>query len=205
MDPMLIAGLGTGLVGAIGAMQQRKQMNEYHRKSLEQAEGGLLQNREQLQAINPQASANAALAHVSEAQSAALNQAANVGAGQAAASGLGGDISSASISSLKAAQPVMAAAAQFGAQKAQIEQNAVGEDLQKQGQLTQLNTSLADTSRNSNITFQNKPTMLDALLGGMAGANGAVSIYDMLRKNSKDTTDPLLPGGGNSNPNQSGA
>jgi len=181
MDPMMLAGLGGGLLSAFGAMQQRKQMQEYHRKSLEQAEGGLLRARDQAENINPVANSNAAISHISDAQSQAMSQAANVGAGQAASSGLGGDVSSAHLSSIKAAQPIGTVAAQFGAQKAQVQQNLVGEELQKANTLGSLNTQLADTAKNSNITFQNKPTLLQAVTGALGGVNAGVSAYEMLR------------------------
>lgn len=181
MDVGMIAGLGGGIVSAFGALDQRKKMKEIYRQSLIQAEGGMLKNRDQVENINPQASANAAMAQVSDAQTQAMAQAGNVGAGQAAAAGLGGDVTAGNVASLKAAQPLGTVAAQFGAQKAQIQANTTGEQLQKGQVLGSLNTQLADSARNQTNLFQDKPGVMDFLKGALGGINAGTNAYELLQ------------------------
>lgn len=165
--------MGLGVAGAFGAMQKQKEQQRIEEEYNRKAYAGLLKTQDMAQNLNPQASANAAMAHVSDAQTQAMNQAANVGAGQAAASGNGGDVNMGQIASLKAAAPMGAVAAQFGGQKAQIEQNAMNEQQQKVSQMGDVNSRIAQLSQNVNYVTQNKPTILSAITGGLAGINAA--------------------------------
>jgi len=180
MNPMMIAQLGLGAVSAFGAMQQRKEKERIEEEYNRNAYAGLERTRDQAENLNPQASANAALSHLSDAQSAAVAQAANVGAGQAAASGLGGDVNSAQIAAVKSAAPVMAASAQFGAQKAQVEQNAFNEQLGKTQAMADANSRIASLSQNVNYQYKNKPTALDGVLGAVGGLNAGANAYELL-------------------------
>jgi hypothetical protein len=72
-----------------------------------------------------------------DAKAGAMAQAANIGAGQALGSGLGGDISSEQIAGVKAAAPVMAAAGQFGQAEAGLMAQKANEDAQRNQALIQ--------------------------------------------------------------------
>lgn len=184
-----------GILGGIGGLQQRKKQQMVDTEYNKSAYAGLQKTRDSLQNINPYATANATISNLSNAQTGAMAQAANVGAGMAAAAGQGGDINMGNIAALKAATPVMAAAAQFEGQKAQTQQNALNQDLQKQQQLTQTNTEIGNLANHMNLVFQDQPGVLDFMSGAVAGMNKGADAYKLFLgeggKNTTDTTDKI--------------
>lgn len=171
--------LGAGAIGAFGALQQQKERQRIEEEYNRNAAAGLQRTRDQQENMNAMATRNAAMGQLNDAQSQAMQAAANIGAGNAAASGLGGDVVSGQLSAVKAAPALGQVAAQFGAQKAGVEQQAYMDQLQKTSALTQTNAQLGDLSKNVNYTYQNKPTLLTALAGAMGGMNAGTNAYEL--------------------------
>lgn len=198
-----VTSLLGGVLGGIGGLQQRKKQQMIDTEYNKSAYRGLQQTRDSLSNMNPYATAAATTANLTNAQSAAMAQAANVGAGQAAAAGNGGDIQMGNIAAMKSAIPVMAAAAQFEGQKAQVQQGALAQDMQKQAQLTQTNKEIGDLSNHMNLIFQDQPGIMDFLSGSVAGMNKGVDAYNLfLGYGPKQTTDQKDTDGQNNTNNQ---
>lgn len=193
MLPMMIAQAAGGLMSAYGAMQQQKEKERIEEEYNRKAYADLLKSGDTAKNLNPQATANAATARVMEAQTAALNQASNVGAGMAANSGLGGDVVANNISTAKAMQPIAATAAQYGGQLAQIEQNAYGDQLNRQQAMSDNASRIASLSQNVNYNYSKKPTLLDAVGGAMAGINAGTNAFELMTGNGSAGKTMMAP------------
>lgn len=171
--------LGGGVIGAFGALQNARQKERIEEQYNRDAYGGLQKTRDLLQNANPMATRAAALSQLNDAQSSAMNMVANQAGGNAVG-GASGDVTAANINAVKNSQALGGVAAQFGAQKAGIEQQAYADTMQKGAQLTSTNQQISDLSQKVNYSYQNKPTLLQALAGGLMGIGGGTNAYEQL-------------------------
>lgn len=111
--------LGIGQAGLAAALAGKNSWETIRRreKEVDQALQSNLQDRERVLNQTPEATRRAQAAQLNQGKSLAVQAAANVGAGQASQAGLsGGDTSSAVLSAVKAAAPVMQASQGYDAQ-----------------------------------------------------------------------------------------
>ena len=179
MLPMALMQVGSGIMSAYGAMQQQKERERIEEEYNRRAYAELQKSQDTAKNLNPQATGNAATARIMESQTAAMNQAANVGAGMAANSGLGGDVVANNISTAKAMQPIGAVAAQTGAQLAGIEQNVFNDQVQRQQTMADNASRIQNLHTGVNYNYAKKATMLDAVGGMMAGMNAGQNMWEL--------------------------
>lgn len=160
-----LIGAGAGIVNELlgGEDEMVKQKQAW----LDEMENRNRANNETIRATNSESNRRGAMMGLNQAKSGAMAQAANIGAGQALGSGLGGDVSSQQIAGVKAAAPVMAAAGQFGQAEAGLMGQKAQEDAQRNQDL--INNQNAGTNIESQRLYLNKnkgTNWLNAIAGG---------------------------------------
>ena len=160
-----LIGAGAGIVNELlgGEDEMVKQKQAW----LDEMENRNRANNETIRATNSESNRRGAMLGLNQAKAGAMAQAANIGAGQALGSGLGGDVSSQQIAGVKAAAPVLSAAGQFGQAEAGLMAQKAQEDAQRNQALIQ--NQQAGTDIESQRLYLNKQkgsNWLNAIAGG---------------------------------------
>jgi hypothetical protein len=160
-----LIGAGAGIVNELlgGEDEMVKQKQAW----LDEMENRNRANNETIRATNSESNRRGAMLGLNQAKAGAMAQAANIGAGQALGSGLGGDVSSQQIAGVKAAAPVMATAGQFGQAEAGLMGQKANEDAQRNQALIQ--NQQAGTDIENQRLYLNKQkgsNWLNAIAGG---------------------------------------
>jgi hypothetical protein len=172
-----LIGAGAGIVNELlgGEDEMVKQKQAW----LDEMEARNRANNETIRATNSESNRRGAMLGLNQAKAGAMAQAANIGAGQALGSGLGGDVSSQQIAGVKAAAPVMAAAGQFGQAEAGLMAQKAQEDAQRNQALTQ--NQQAGTDIENQRLYLNKQkgsNWLNAIAGGTGIWKNIVDTLD---------------------------
>lgn len=160
-----LIGAGAGIINELlgGEDEIVKQKQAW----LDEMEARNRANNETIRATNSEANRRGAMLGLQDAKAGAIAQAANIGAGQALGSGLGGDISSEQIAGVKAAAPVMAAAGQFGQAEAGLMAQKANEDAQRNQALIQNQQAGTDIEKERLYLNKRKGSnWLNAIAGG---------------------------------------
>ena len=172
-----LIGAGAGIVNELlgGEDEVVKQKQAW----LDEMEARNRANNETIRATNSESNRRGAMLGLNQAKAGAMAQAANIGAGQALGSGLGGDVSSQQIAGVKAAAPVLSAAGQFGQAEAGLMAQKAQEDAQRNQALIQ--NQQAGTDIESQRLYLNKQkgnNWLNAIAGGTGIWKNIVDTLD---------------------------
>jgi hypothetical protein len=160
-----LIGAGAGIINEL--LGGEDEVAKLQQQWLDQMEARNQANNETIRATNSEANRRGAMLGLQDAKAGAMAQAANIGAGQALGSGLGGDISSEQIAGVKAAAPVMAAAGQFGQAEAGLMAQKANEDAQRNQALIQNQQAGTDIEKERLYLNKRKGSnWLNAIAGG---------------------------------------
>ncbi|HNQ21066.1 MAG TPA: hypothetical protein PKI46_08405, partial [Bacteroidales bacterium] len=172
-----LIGAGAGILNELlgGEDEVVKQKQAW----LDEMENRNRANNETIRATNSESNRRGAMLGLNQAKAGAMAQAANIGAGQALGSGLGGDVSSQQIAGVKAAAPVMAAAGQFGQAEAGLMAQKAQEDAQRNQALIQNQQAGTDIEKERLYLNKRKGSnWLNAIAGGTGIWKNIVDTLD---------------------------
>ena len=172
-----LIGAGAGIVNELlgGEDEVVKQKQAW----LDEMEARNRANNETIRATNSEANRRGAMLGLNQAKAGAMAQAANIGAGQALGSGLGGDVSSQQIAGVKAAAPVLSAAGQFGQAEAGLMAQKANEDAQRNQALIQNQQAGTDIEKERLYLNKRKGSnWLNAIAGGTGIWKNIVDTLD---------------------------
>jgi hypothetical protein len=171
------AALGSGLFGGGSSWETIERREKEDLEAMDNTRA----DRERLLNISPEATRQMQAQQIKEAMGGAMSMAANVGAGQAAASGLGGDVSSAQIAGIKSAPNVAAAAGQYGSQLASLYGDKQNAQFQQAQQL--------DSNANLLSEIANRKSYVDREKGGWAEAFASANPLAQMKAGVKALDD----------------